>query len=390
MEKSGLFPNLRFADVHSDKDKDSKCKLSPDIVVYRSGETYTTRLSWGDIEIIIEFKVDPGTDGYRKTRRAGEALEEDTEKAQEFRGQMYSYAGQLLHTQNRLFVFGLSFHADFARVYRFDPSCVVVSEPIYYQKNPAQLLEIFWRFSAMSPAQRGHDPTVAPASSEEKKLFKARVNDYLERVEKDNLRLHPDIKRLDNNIVKIQVNDETDGTIHSYLACKPLPDKDYVCTGFSPCGQIPRGFFATPYTSTTVKVREGLRSTTTHTTTRSTPPKGVLFWLRDSWRSSLAESETTILNDLKTNNVPNIPEIRHGGDVQVGTTTQETLNDTLRFESSAQSWIRPTLIIHHMVHCRIVHRLLIPLGEVKNARELVLVGRDILIGQYALVVAENL
>ena len=257
MKESGLFPNLDFVDVHSKKDKASKCKMSPDIVVYLSGATCNVRLSFAHVEVIIEWKVDAKTDGFRRTRHEGEVFEASSNDAKEFRGQMFSYAGQVLNSQHRVSVIGLSFHGDLARAYHFDPSCVVVSEPIFYRENPDPILEIFWRYSAMSPTQRGYDPTVTPANREEKRLFQTCVKDYLARVKRDNLRKHPDVERLGDNIVKIQVNDETDGTVHSYLACRPPPKKGYVCAEFSPCGQMPRGFIATPITSTTVEARDG-------------------------------------------------------------------------------------------------------------------------------------
>lgn len=381
MKESGLFPGLDFVDTHSAKDKYSKCKLGPDIAVYTSGETRTGPLSWEGILSFVEWKVNVGTDGYRSTGREDELLEATSISAHEFRGQMYSYAGQVMQSQHRLSIVSLSFHEDIARVYRFDPSCIVVSEPIFYRTDPTPILEIFWRLSAMSSAQRGYDPTVTPASSEERKIFRSRIDDYLKRVEKDNLRKHPDVERLNNNIVKVQVNNEIDGTIHSYLACKPLPTREYVCTGFSPCGQMSQGFIATPLTSTVAKSREGLRSKATHTTIRSTAPEGVLFWLKDSWRPSFAESETSVIANLKAKGVPNLPDIRHGGDVLFETATQETLNDTLRFDPSTEPWRWKTNIIHHMVHCRIVSRLLIPLDEVKDARELLSVGRDVLLSE---------
>ena len=234
----------------------------------------------------------------------------------------------------------------------------------------------------MSPVQRGFDPTVTPANREEKKMFQACVDDYLERVKRDKLIKHPDVSSdyRDKNIVKIQVNDETNDTVHSYLACRPPPKKQDVCAYFSPCGQKPRGFIAVPYTSSIPNGELG--NDASHTTTLSTFPKGELFWLKDSWRADFTESEPTLLAYLKSKKVPNLPDVRHGGDVCFKTVTQETLNDTLRSDPSAKSWKSRNNIIHHMLHCRIVTKLLIPLGSVRDAQELLSVGRDVLLSKY--------
>ena len=83
---------------------------------------------------------------------------------------------------------------------------------------------------------------------------------------------------------------------------------------------------------------------------------------------------------LKEKDVENIPAIKCMGDVFDGTTRQETLNDSLCHDKKADQWRRPVHVIPHMIHYRIVTELLIPIGEVQDARELLLVGRDILNG----------
>ena len=65
------------------------------------------------------------------------------------------------------------------------------------------------------------------------------------------------------------------------------------------------------------------------------------------------------------------------GDVVVGGILQETVNDTLLRDESTQEWRRPVHLIHHMIHYLVVTELLIPLDAIKDAKELLLVGRII-------------
>lgn len=98
-------------------------------------------------------------------------------------------------------MFAVDIFGDKARLYRFDLSCVVISDIIHFRKDPTHLDEFFSRYSLLSPTQRGYDPIVVPTSALETAL-------YFERARRLNLRTHPDVKKLDGKVVKIQVNDQ--------------------------------------------------------------------------------------------------------------------------------------------------------------------------------------
>ena len=335
--------------------------MKPDISVYATarGKRTILVLRWPDVELFIEWKTEWEHDGYCDIfHDDDDILDADTIKATHTRGQIYSYAANVMDSQYRLSVFAISICGNFARFYRFDPSCVVVTEPVSFRLNPEVVVDFLVRFSSMTPAERGHDPTVIPATPAEKRLFQSRLKDYRKRVSDEHLRLHPDVETLDaKKVVKIQVNNEEDGTTHWYLACKPgsLP------VNYSPCGRLSRGFIATPLSSEA--------------------PKGKLLWLKDCWRSDQVESEASIYHYLKESGVENIPDVKYVGDVLYESVVQETFNDTLLDDETADSWRRPVNIIHHMVHYRLVSELLIPVDGVEDAQELLLVGRDILNGE---------
>ena len=174
--------------------------------------------------------------------------------------------------------------------------------------------------------------------------------------------MHPDAKKLAGKpVFRVQVND-LNGRLHWYLASRV----DDVSGNRPPCGRFTRGFISTPTTPQTDNGKD----------MQTLDDKANLFWLKDSWRPSRNESELSIYNKLKAKGIPNLPEIICAGDIQDGPTLQSTSNDSVYSERNHHT--QPTKPIHRMVHHRIVSRLLIPLTSVQNAKELLLVGRDVL------------
>ena len=269
-------------------------------------------------------------------------------------------------------MFAVDIFGDKARLYRFDPSCVVISDIIHFRKDPTHLDEFFARYSLLSPTQRGYDPTVVPTSALETALFHSGIAEYFERARRLNLRTHPDVKKLDGEVVKIQVNDQR-GKSRWYLAsrCNTSPVNSL------PCGRFTRGFIAVPLASG----EHGSHKS------RARSEKGRLFWLKDNWRPSSSESEVSVHRRLKAKGVPNLPDIACGGDVSVSGIIQETIDDTILAHPEADSWLRPLAngTIQHMIHHRIVSGILIPLDHVKNAKDLLLTGRDVLKSMISLV-----
>ena len=166
----------------------------------------------------------------------------------------------------------------------------------------------------------------------------------------------------------MQVND-LDGGVHWYLASRCGKQSSIR----SPCGRLTKGFAATPISLETPTSLPRLEEP-------QNPPYGQanLYWLKDSWRPSCSESELSIYHKIKARGVPNLPDIVCAGDILTGASHQSTLNDTMLSDYNDHSWARPTKPIRHMIHHRMVSRLLIPITTIRDARELLLVGRDIL------------
>ncbi|KAK7688394.1 hypothetical protein QCA50_008767 [Cerrena zonata] len=363
-----LCSGFEFVSTKAKNRSSSESNLYPGIAVYPQGAVRNSVPDWPHMEFFIEWRPDEDFDCYYEASVNDQILDDSCDEAFELRGRMFTYAAHLMDCQHRLFAFAVDMFGSYARLYRFDPSCIVVSDLIHYRRDPQLLDQFFVRYSALSRVQRGYDPTVVTATNAEKALFQARVKEYLQRAKEDNLRTHPDVRALNHNVVKMKVHD-VNGRADWYLACKCST----IPTNPLPCGRFTRGFIATPASSAPHPQHD-----TTYESEQHAVKKGGLFWLKDSWRPSSGDSEASIYYNLKDRGVPNLPEIRRTGDVRVGSIVQETMNDTLLSDPSTKSWRRSTDTIRHMIHHRIVSGLLIPLEYVENAKELLLVGRDVL------------
>ena len=140
-------------------------------------------------------------------------------------------------------------------------------------------------------------------------------------------------------------------------------------------GRFTRGFIAVLAPPTHGRARDRARSGPSG----QDDDKGKLYWLKDSWRPIRDKPELMIFADLKKKGVPNLPDVICGGDIFSDGKRQETRNDLYWIDPDA-TWLRPVTDLRHMIHHRIVQKLLIPLNQVESARELLRVGRDVLEG----------
>ncbi|KAK7688380.1 hypothetical protein QCA50_008753 [Cerrena zonata] len=305
-----LCPGFRLVSLPTETKNSTRSghKLLPGIAVYPQDARPISVCDWPLMDFFIEWRPDEDFDCYYEDYVNDQILDDSCDEAFEMRGRMFTYAAQLMDCQHRLFVFAIDMFDSYARLYRFDPSCIVVSDLIEYRKDPRLLDQFFARYSALSRIQRGYDPTVVPATNAEKVLFRARVNEYLERAKMENLRTHPDVHTLNDNIVKMKVHDMS-GRTAWYLACKCST----IPTNPLPCGRFTRGFIATPALSSPQR-------NATRKSGQDAVKKGGLFWLKDSWRSSEDDSEASIYYNLRGKGVPNLPDIRRTGDVRAGST----------------------------------------------------------------------
>ena len=345
--------NFVFIDSGDAKAFFSPAYPCPSVAVYRNE---TKRTDWMGMELFVQMKQYESEDPYRHEFLV-DGNTTPSHESVDSRKQLFQFAAFQWDHQHRLFAFAIGIYDSTARFFRFDPSSVAVSQSFSYRDNPKLLAEFFLRYSALSPTERGFDPTVTPATDMERELYRSHLKDYLQRVKEENLRVYPRIQQILNQnmpVFKIQVND-LEGRVHWYLGCSP----PIVQFNSAPCGRLTRGYVAVPALLTEAS------------------KKGRLYWLKDCWRSDHDESEPTKYQYLKTAGVPNLPELVHGADIIVENELQKTENYLLLQDDKilrAPRSSRPQRMVHH----RLVQGLLIPLWYVESARELLRVGRDTL------------
>ena len=94
------------------------------------------------------------------------------------------HANAMFTYQFRTFFFSLEIYqkSDTARLLRWDRSGVIVTEAFSYIDHPDYLVHFLQRFDQLTPAERGWDPTVQPATYAEAQLLNDAVIDYLKKV----------------------------------------------------------------------------------------------------------------------------------------------------------------------------------------------------------------
>jgi hypothetical protein len=118
------------------------------------------------MELFVEFKRGSTSDPFNEDGKG--PFPKASETACALRGQMVLYATRLQMYQFRTFVFSIGIFGDVARLFRWDRSGAIVSTPIMYtKKGNHELSEFFYRLNLMDRAQRGWDPMVSDATSEE-------------------------------------------------------------------------------------------------------------------------------------------------------------------------------------------------------------------------------
>ena len=91
----------------------------------------------------------------------------DTDGGAQSMGQISRYAAKIMRRQFLAYCFTIFVCRKYARFMRWDRAGLVVSEPFDFIQQPQLLHQFFYRFACMTDVQRGCDPTVQPATTEE-------------------------------------------------------------------------------------------------------------------------------------------------------------------------------------------------------------------------------
>ncbi|KAH9841742.1 uncharacterized protein C8Q71DRAFT_700531, partial [Rhodofomes roseus] len=171
---------------------DFEDKLSPDVIIYPSHadarRAYTledlssfsdeerkrhenkARTSWLWATLYIEAKAD---EKYTPFSIPDSMRELETQKEEETQRQMSHYVSKVMQRQFLLHFFTIFTCRDVAWLLRWDRAGLVVSEPFILVKNPRLLYTFLYRFARMSDTDRGHDPSVVPATEAEAQLLRS-------------------------------------------------------------------------------------------------------------------------------------------------------------------------------------------------------------------------
>ena len=91
----------------------------------------------------------------------------DTDGGAQSMGQISRYAAKIMRRQFLAYCFTIFVCRKYAWFMRWDRAGLVVSEPFDFIQQPQLLHQFFYRFACMTDVQRGCDPTVQPATTEE-------------------------------------------------------------------------------------------------------------------------------------------------------------------------------------------------------------------------------
>ncbi|KAJ3012573.1 hypothetical protein NUW54_g1830 [Trametes sanguinea] len=276
-----------------------------------------------------------------------------------------AYATELFARQHRLFLFSISLHGSFARFFRWDRAGCLVSAAFDIRKQPDLLTDFLWRFSQLSPAQRGLDTTVQSASVREEKLFHEAVRGSVRlqlEVEGDELEKAVSAHYLPGHTAIIPVTPRRPFTagdkVHHFIVSRPI------VSPLSLPGRESRCFWAVDADT------------------------GRVVFLKDCWRFYCAtEVEGDILRRLNDLNVRNVPVLAVHGDVPMDTSEEEhnvMSQSTLTEAYLGDSWICIVdgikVAVQKLWHYRLVTSTVgYSLRSLRGTEELLYAGHDALI-----------
>lgn len=278
-----------------------------------------------------------------------------------FRKSLISHAAEQFTRRHRVFLLQLVIFDRWARFIRWDRSGAVSTERFDYVTHPHLLSGFFWRFAHLTDEQRGLDPTVVVAKIREKQLLKGALEEFVKDMKAGHrngapLRTLPNAEQLTKDLEgwpvwKIHITGATEKTSTEVVVGRPLSDSCHVF------GRATRAYIAYDLTEQR------------------------LVFLKDTWRMDhpnlLVESQT--YSDLKKHNVPHIPNVLYGGDVQpTDKPLQET--STQAYVVVEDEWRVTDYPYDRYIHHRLVQDIAYPLESALDVNEFLQVLHDVLLG----------
>lgn len=117
------------------------------------------------VDINIEFKYVTKDDAFA-SHDSSDMLMRNIPSGRDSFGQITAYAAAQIGCQWRTCVYSIFIMKEYARLLRWDRSGLIVSAPIFYNKDPA-LAQFLWRYTHATPADCEMDPTVTHPTHDE-------------------------------------------------------------------------------------------------------------------------------------------------------------------------------------------------------------------------------
>ncbi|PIL33430.1 hypothetical protein GSI_04052 [Ganoderma sinense ZZ0214-1] len=317
LNAAGITSKFTFVATPYQSDQADPSKQSVDCGMYLNEDTpepengaVYARVDWSNLDLSIECKYHP-TDQDPLDDAKGDG-EPTADKRQEALGQILSYAELVFRYQHRMFHFMILFLGTEARIVRFDRSGIFATHKFSLKEEGHWLVEFLCAYTALSPVERGYDPTVTRVvrGSAAWKAMKQKADtvddkdqrDYVRELFKSSLdeewpwwliEVHPEPSRSSKRQVK-----------RRYLVGKP----HFQAPGVA--GRGTRGYVALPATA------------------KGQPLKNAKFvYLKDAWRVDHAniDQEGKILKYLNDSEVPYVPTLVSHGDVPSQVTLSQEL-----------------------------------------------------------------
>ncbi|RPD71860.1 hypothetical protein L226DRAFT_490826, partial [Lentinus tigrinus ALCF2SS1-7] len=308
LNKPGLCPDFTFVATPGKVDKADPTRQSVDLGMYpstsapkRPSDGSHARIDWSLVDIPIECKNHPTEeDPFDDDAPNSEPTAESRKAAL---GQILSYAELVFKYQQRTRLFMVDFLGDFVRLIHVDHGGLYATQKFNYKEEGEKVAEFFWRYSRMTPAQRGHDPTAvriphdSPLGLEMQRMAKMRGNDIKER---DYVRAAFE-KSLDRKwpwwCLNVPVVEDEGTQKEKHFTRKFLVGKPHFqAPGVA--GRATRGYVALPLNA-------------------SNQVKGPFVYLKDAWRvvREGIEQEGSILAELNQLKIENVPTLLYHGDI---------------------------------------------------------------------------
>ncbi|KAI0672107.1 hypothetical protein C8Q78DRAFT_1077680 [Trametes maxima] len=320
-----------------------------------SADPFKGHTKWALAEFFIEVTNDSSMSpfSFDPEDPNGHPLPQGSKHASS-RGQIIEYGNEIFSRQHRTFVVVISVYCNYARFIRLDRIGATISQPFDYVARPNIFGLFLYRYTRMSPEERGFDPTSTRASDADAAVFRALAGKYpaLAKAATPGWPIH----ELTINAPWITAENRA-AAVRGDIACSPrkflIGRPSYRSHSMSERGT--RGFVAWDVTQRTA------------------------VFIKDYWRADIPELYLTEYETyLKLWESPDsdmfIPTLLGGGDVVLNPDgkRQLTLTDTFFTEPALPGRVHTRLVLKEV--CR-------PLTSFKESRELVSVLYDALRGK---------